>query len=248
MTQAITRIFSYGQLTIRYELWQTNRKSLEIAVHPDKRVVVKAPASYSIKTIEDSVRKRARWIDQQISWFTQFEPRTPSRQYVGGESHLYLGRKYRLKIELSDREVVLLKHGYFRILCLDSSPTHIKSLMDAWYRGHAKRYLTRIFDDCWQSFSKRGKLGIDGNKKVVRRQPLLALRKMKTRWGSLSTLGRLTLNSNLIQVPRECIEYVVYHELCHLYYHNHSPEYYRLLGRILPDWKRRKQKLEMSLI
>ena len=240
MTLATIRTLSYGQSTISYELWQTKRRTLEIAVHPDKRVVVRAPASYTIKTIENSVQKRARWIDKQISWFTQFDPRTPPRQFVGGESHLYLGRKYRLKIEQSSRDLVLLKHGYFHIECRNPSPAHIKSLMDAWYQGRAEQRLGEIFEQCWQRFNKR--------KPVVKGKPFLTLRKMKTRWGSLSTIGRLTLNTDLIQAPRECIEYVVYHELCHLYYHNHGPEYYKLLDRALPDWKQRKHKLEMSLI
>lgn len=71
---------------------------------------------------------------------------------------------------------------------------------------------------------------------------------MDKRWGSLSRKGRLTLNVNLIQTPKECIEYVVIHELCHLIHHNHGTEFYKLLDRILPDWMKRKHKLEMTLI
>lgn len=228
---------SYGKTEINYELLVMNRKSLEIAVHPDKSVVVKAPSTSTLEAIEERIKKRARWIKRQIAYSNQFDPRTPERKYVGGESHLYLGRKYRLKIEISDKDKVLLKNGYFCIETTSNQPEHIKRLMDSWYRRRAKMCLSRIFDDCWEDF-KKGDLS----------KPNLKFRKMDKRWGSLSGKGQLTLNVNLIQTPEECIEYVVIHELCHLIHHNHGTAFYKLLDRTMPDWMKRKHKLEMSLI
>ena len=117
---------SYGKTAIDYRLLMVDRKSLEIAVHPDKSVVVKAPVSSSVEAIEEKMRKRARWIKRQIAYFNQFDPRTPERRYIGGESHLYLGRKYRLKIEKSERDKILLKNGYFYIACVDDKPPPYK--------------------------------------------------------------------------------------------------------------------------
>ena len=228
---------SYGKTEIDYELLIMNRKSLEIAVHPDKSVVVKAPSSSTFEAIEEKIKKRARWIKRQITYFNQFDPRTPDRKYVGGESHLYLGRKYRLKIETSDRDKVLLKNGYFCIEATSKQPDHVKQLMDAWYRRRAKMHLYKIFDDCWEDF-KKGNLD----------KPNLRLQKMDKRWGSLSGKGQLNLNVRLIQTPKECIEYVVIHELCHLIHHNHGTEFYKLLEHTMPDWMKRKHKLEMALI
>ncbi len=235
--KSMTYTISYGKTAIDYELLKMNRKSLEIAVHPDKSVVVKAPLTATQDAIEAKIKKRARWIKRQIAYFHQFDPRTPDRQYVGGESHLYLGRKYRLKIEPAAKDQLLLKNGYFRIEATASTPGHIKQLMDAWYRGRAKMHLSKIFDACWDNFKHA-----DLNK------PNLKLQKIDKRWGSLSGKGQLTLNVNLIQTPKECIEYVVIHELCHLIHHNHGAEFYQLLDRTLPDWMKRKHKLEMALI
>lgn len=233
----IACIIIYGRTEIYYKLLIMNRKSLEIAVHPDKSVVVKAPQTSTLEAIEGKIKKRARWIKRQIAYFNQFDPRTPDRKYIGGESHLYLGRKYRLKIELSEKDKVLLKNGYFYIEATTNKPEHIKQLMDSFYIRLSKMYLPKIFDNCWENF-KKGDLN----------KPNLKLRKMDKRWGSLSDKGQLTLNIKLIQTPKECIEYVVIHELCHLVHHNHSTEFYKLLDRILPDWTKRKQKLEMALI
>ena len=228
---------SYGKTEIDYELLRCHRKSLEIAVHPDESVVVKAPSNSTLEAIEEKIKKRARWIKRQIAYFKQFDPRTPDRKYVGGESHLYLGRKYRLKIGISDKDKMLLKNGYFYIETTSDQPDQIKKLMDSWYRRRAKIYLSKVFDDCWEDF-KKGDLN----------KPDLKLQKMDKRWGSLSGKGQLTLNANLIQTPKECIEYVIIHELCHLIHHNHGTGFYKLLDRTIPDWIKRKHKLEMALI
>lgn len=234
---SIACTIAYGKTAIDYELMRMDRKSLEIAVHPDKSVVVKAPLNSSTEAIEGKIKKRARWIKRQIAYFNQFDPRTPDRKYVGGESHLYLGRKYRLKIEASEQDKVLLKNGYFCIDATSMGPEHIKALLDSWYKRRAKMHLSKIFDDCWGDF-KKGELD----------KPTLKLQQMEKRWGSLSSKGQLTLNSNLIQTPKECIEYVVIHELCHLVHHNHGSEFYSLLDRTMPDWMKRKHKLEMALV
>lgn len=227
----------YGKTEIEYNLIIMNRKSLEIAVYPDKSIVVKAPASSTLETIEEKIKKRARWIKRQITYFKQFDPLTPERKYVGGESHLYLGRKYRLKIELSTHDNVLLKNGYFHIETACVDPSHIKHLLDSWYKQRAQIILSKVFDACWENF-KQGELN----------KPRLQLKRMDKRWGSLSSKGQLTLNLNLIQTPKNCIEYVVIHELCHLIHLNHRPEFYKLLDRTMPDWTKRKHELEMTLV
>ncbi|MBU4485696.1 MAG: M48 family metallopeptidase, partial [Candidatus Delongbacteria bacterium] len=78
--------------------------------------------------------------------------------------------------------------------------------------------------------------------------PKIVVKKMKTRWGSLSQSGILTINIELIKAPKECIDYVITHELCHLKYKDHSPKFYKLLESILPEWKKLKHKLELSLM
>ena len=241
---------SYGKTTIAYELLRMRRVSLEIAVHPDKTVVVKAPATATTQAIESKIRQRARWIKKQIAGFSRFDPRTPPRQYVGGESHLYLGRKYRLKIEAypggstDKRQKVVLKSGYLFIDCADRDPARVKDLLQAWYRRQAKQVFVQVLDGCWQSF---GKHYFDCPTGMAETKPSLQIRSMHKRWGSLTSTGRMTLNLALIRAPRECIEYVVVHELCHLAHDNHSRDFYKFLSRKMPDWEERKDRLEKTL-
>lgn len=234
--KSIACTITYGKTNIDYQLLMLDRRSLEIAVHPDKSVVVKAPRNVPLDTIHERVKKRVSWIKRQITYFSQFEPRTPDRRFVGGESHMYLGRKYRLKIQNSVRDKVLLKNGYFYVECTRNDSSQVCHLIEEWYRRHSTAYLSKTFEDCWEAFSREGYA-----------KPKLEIRKMEKRWGSLSVKGRLTLNVNLVQAPRECIEYVIIHELCHLVHHNHSAEFYKLLHQMMPDWVKRKHKLEMAL-
>ena len=227
----------YGGGEIPFQLAFSKRKSLEISVHPDKSVFVKAPEGTDREAIEAKVKKRARWIKRQIRYFDQFDPRTPSRKYVSGESHLYLGKKYRLKIAVGTDNGVALKAGFFWVTSANGKPEQVESLINDWYREKADFHLNKVFSDCWEKFKHS-----DDSK------PIIKIMQLKKRWGSLSKNGTLTLNRDLIKAPKECIEYVIIHELCHLEHHNHGPEFYRLLERSLPDWVKRKHKLEMALI
>ena len=228
---------AHGKENIEFSLLHADRKTLEIAVHPDQAVVIKAPFRINIEEIQKLVVRRAGWIIRQRAFFRQFDPRTPERRYVGGETHLYLGRRYRLKIGSGNRDAVKLAKGYFEIEVKgDISPEKIKSLLEKWYRDRAAGRFHESFDRCWPHFV--------GARHAV---PLIQIRRMRKRWGSLSANGRLTLNVDLIRAPRECIDYVIVHELSHLRYKNHGPEFYRFLDKVMPDWEKRKRRLELTL-
>ena len=228
--------FQYGKNKIYYQLILTKRKTLEIAVHPDKSIVVKAPQNKKLNEIKEKVKNKVRWIQKQIHYFNQFEPRTPKKSYISGSSHLYLGKRYRLKIEKSKSDSVLLKNGYFYISSKNTKPENIKNLLTHWYEKKAVFYFNDLFQQAWKSF-KQNHLP----------QPTIKIKKMKTRWGSLSSKGSLSLNLDLIQTPKDCIEYVIIHELCHLVHYNHNRDFYNLLAQSLPNWLKLKHKLELAL-
>jgi predicted metal-dependent hydrolase len=228
----------YGKESITYNLIYAHRKTLEIAVYPDKTIIVKAPVGTALAEVEQRVLRRAAWIKKQIDYFEQFYPQTPPRRYLGGETHLYLGRSYRLKICPGDINQVKLIHGYFHVFIKGNiTEARVKSLLDRWYAEKAASRFAESFERCWPCFEKSAV-----------KKPCLKIRKMKKRWGSLSKNGVLTLNIDLIRAPRECIDYVVTHELCHLKHHNHGPGFYRQLDQVMPDWKKRKIKLELALV
>lgn len=227
----------YGKEQIHFSVLYSARKTLGIEVHPDSKVLVKAPTGTDPAEIQKRVYKRVRWILRQQHYFHQFDPRTPGRQFVGGETHLYLGRQYRLKIINGSKDSVKLIRGYFKVEQKKSpSSDRIKYLLDRWYAEKAATRFKESFDQCWPNFNK-----------LKLTKPRLLIRRMQKRWGSLSRKGVLTLNTDLIRAPDACIAYVITHELCHILFHNHSTSFYRLLGKVMPDWEKRKHKLELLL-
>jgi len=235
--ESIKQSVIYGSKTIEYSLFYSKRKTLEISVHPDSTIIVKAPFDSDILLVEQKISKRARWIIRQLNYFKQFTPKTPERCYINGETHLYLGKQYRLRITKGNENSVKLSRGIFQITCHEEpTPEITKRLFQKWYLEKAWLHFNDSMDRCWSKFNS-----------FTYTKPTISIKRMQKRWGSLSNKGTVTLNTDLIKVPKECIDYVVIHELCHLKYHDHSKEFYKLLDSVTPGWEKIKHKLELSL-
>lgn len=228
---------TYGGDTISYEVcFLASRQTLAIEVHPDSRVLVRAPFDCSEALIAERIQKRAGWICRQLAEFERYQPRTPARQHITGESHLFLGRQYRLKLTEGDSSSVKLSRGQLLVtLPGEPEPERIKALLHRWYLDQARGVFTDVLASRLFHFK-----GVE--------QPRLIVRAMRSRWGSLSPAGTMTLNVNLVRAPRSCIEYVVTHELCHTRHRDHDARFFRLLGQVMPDWERRKRRLEAALL
>jgi predicted metal-dependent hydrolase len=235
--KAVVGTIEYGRETIRYEVrFLGSRRTLGIEVHPDSRVLVRAPMNCPETLIAERVQRRAGWISRQLAEFERYRPRTPDRQYLTGESHLYLGRQYRLKVMEADNPGVKLARGKLLVsLPGDPAPERVKALLHRWYLDRART----VFADVLEA-------SLIHVKRIE--CPRLTVRSMRSRWGSLSLAGTMTLNVNLVRAPRPCIEYVVLHELCHLKHRDHDARFFRLLGQVMPDWVERKQRLEAALL
>jgi hypothetical protein len=223
----------YGTTRIYFELLSMERASLSIEVHPDLAVKVLSPSKTTIAEVKERVNKRAFWIVSQQEYFQAFLPRTPEREYVTGETHLYLGKRYLLKVRENEEERVKLSGGILWVFTQNKSSKNIKMMLTAWYANHGERIFHKHFQTALKSFDKY-KVDI----------PQLQLQWMKARWGSCSNNGTIRLNPELIKAPTKCIDYVIYHELCHLVEPNHSKNFYQLQDEIFPDNKYWKSRLE----
>jgi hypothetical protein len=233
----IIRTATYGSAIIEYSLVFSARQSLAISVLPDGAVAVTAPSDADPREVDERVKRRARWILRQQRRFAEFRPRTPARQFVGGETHRYLGRQYRLKIERAEADRVVLRSG--RLVVATRFPEDAawtKTLVRRWMRERAHHVLQAQFKAVAGLMASA--LGIE--------TPPLRICPMRKRWGSHTPSGRVLLNDALIAARRDCIDYVIAHELCHVVEPNHSPRFLRLLRRLIPDWERRKELLERS--
>lgn len=227
----------YGAETISYVVRRVDsRKTLGIEVHPDGSVLVHAPGDCPETVIRERMRRRASWISRQLADFARYWPRTPQRQYMSGESHRYLGRQYRLKVVSSSDAGVRLSGGQILVsVSGTATPERVKAQLDRWYLARARELFGEVVETSLARF-----------RRIER--PRLIIRTMQSRWGSLSPAGSITLNVRLVQTPRRCIEYVVAHELCHALHRNHDSHFFGLLEAVMPDWKRRKERLEAALL
>ncbi|MDO9108483.1 MAG: SprT family zinc-dependent metalloprotease [Coriobacteriia bacterium] len=231
-------LVTYGGRSIAYEVFRADRTTLSITVNPDGVVEVVAPLGIALEDIRARIHRRARWIANQQRYFEQFLPRTPPRRFVSGETHLYLGRQYRLRVVVADEESVKLNGGRFVVHVVGGPvPERVEVLLGQWYAAKASERLTERLEECWKRFS--GGCASD--------VPPLRIRRMRSRWGSMSSSGLLTLNVDLIRAPRECLDYVILHELCHLEHADHGAAFRARLEQVLPDWERRKHRLELTL-
>jgi len=226
---------TYGSESVRYQICHVPRRKKSIAIHvnADGSVQVDAPARAGLQLIHEAVQKRARWVIQHVQKTREQRKYVLPREYVSGESYYYQGNSYPLRItKTTGKESVKLLRGQFQILARDTAPERIKTLLREWYRSHAKEYFAKRLAD------------LSDKMPWVRATPEWKLRSMIRQWGNCSGSNKLTLNPHLIKAPRECIEYVLIHELCHIKEHNHSPRFYRLLSEQLPNWKATKTKLD----
>lgn len=224
----------FGSRLIDFRLEYSNRKSLGITVTPEMDVLVKAPSQTSIEKVKEKIKKRAPWIIKQQSFFLTFQPKTPARKFKGGETHLYLGRQYRLKIVNGKTETVKLKGKFIEVTTPNHSKT--KQLVNNWYYENARTKFEEIAKPLIEKF-RRHKVSPSS----------IVLRDMPTRWGSCTPKGKIILNPELIKAPKGCIEYVIIHELCHLIHHDHTQRFSDLQTKEMKDWEKWKTKLEKLL-
>jgi predicted metal-dependent hydrolase len=230
----ITDSFFYGSRRIDFYLEFTNRVTLGISVNSDMEVIVHAPADSSMDKIKRKLFKKAPWIIKQQSYFLSFQPKTPERKFISGETHLYLGRQYILKIKKAKNESVKIIGRNIEVNTPDRH--RAKELMTSWYLRNAKLKFDIIASPLIERFSK---YNVHPNSIVIKPMP--------TRWGSCTPKGKIILNPELVKAPRPCIEYVIIHELCHLVHHDHTQKFIDLQTKEMPDWERWKMKLEKLL-
>lgn len=206
-------------------------KHINLKVKPSGEVILTAPTHSDERDIAYVLKKRAAWIDEKIAFFEAHRD-SVKKEYVSGENVRYLGRNYRLKIIESQEEGVKLQRGYVQVFVKRrDNLERKKKLLKQWYIQKAKHHFYKAIEKYQPLVQKE----IDR----------ICIREMKTRWGSCNpSKGYINLNLKLIEKPTECIEYVVFHELAHLVHADHSHRFYAYLDLYMPDWRRRKARLE----
>lgn len=222
---------------IPYLLIRKPVKNVNLRIKPEGEVLVSANNSVPLDFIDAFIEKKQRYIFSVLSRYEEKKKlfQAVPKRYVSGESYDLLGKSLRLKVEASKEESVYTDGVYIFLKVKDKDDfRHKEIMMSKWL----KQYQTTVFEELLQEkYLLFEKYGVT--------YPTLKIRNMTSRWGSCQPKkGIITLNSKLIEAPRNCIEYVILHELVHFIHPNHSRQFWNFVAMMMPDWKERKKELE----
>lgn len=204
------------------------RKTLGLTVDRAGELVAHAPEGTSDEELRRWVEGKLLWVHKKL--LLKEELAGPSRrlEVVSGESISYLGRNYRLKLTDDHQEAPLCFDGHwFHLRKKDrcDAPRHFRQ----WYLDTGTQWL------CKRAKTWDPKAGATPMR--------VSVGDLGFRWGSCGKNGTVYFNWRLLQLPVRLIDYVIVHELVHLHERNHTPEFWRILDRVLPDWRERKKEL-----
>jgi predicted metal-dependent hydrolase len=210
-------------------------KNVHLSVHPPTgRVTISAPLRMSLDTIRVFAISKLGWIKQQQRKFQEQERETP-REYLDRESHYVWGRRYLLKVvEESATPSIFLKHNKMILQISAGTNDETKQAIVArWYRNQIKSAVPELIAK-WESL-----VGV--------RVERVFVQKMKTKWGSCNPGARsIRLNTDLAKKPRECLEYIVVHEMVHLIERHHNDRFRKYMDQLLPQWHKYQGELNSA--
>lgn len=229
-------VLAYGEDQIPYQVSYDESRKSRVAIHvnPDGSVAVDAPLGFSDESIKQAVQKRARWVVGHVSEARERYAQVRPREYVSGEQVLYLGRRYMLKVIPVDRKPApaRLCGNRLEVETANGMEDDIKGRLRAWYLVRGRDYLSRRIDALAKTLP------------WVDAPPPFRLLEMSRQWGSCSPSGEIIINRHLVKAPRQCVDYVLIHELAHLKHHDHGPAFWNLIDAHAGDWRKAKQHLD----
>ncbi len=221
---------------VRVEVVRKEIKNLHLGVYPPHgRVRVAVPLIISDEAVRLAVIEKLGWIKRQKARFAE-QPRQSQREMVNGESHYFMGKRYRLRVHEQSGPARVAVRG---IATLDlfvrpgSSTEQRAAILQRWYRDQLRALIPPLLER-WQS-----KLGVQASH--------WGIKKMKTKWGSCNTSARrVWINLELAKKPVQCLEYIVVHELVHLLERTHNERFTVLMDAFMPQWRLYRQMLNTT--
>ena len=223
-----------GKENYKYTLERKKVKNINLRIKSENDIYVSANKRVSVETIETFIKSKETFILEALQRFEKSTKIEKKIDYNTGDEIIYFGRKLELKIVKSIKEGVKASGESIYMFVKDVDDRVKKeNLLKKWELTLAKEVFTKVIDCFYPKFEA---LGVA--------YPKLSIRTMTSRWGSCKPNGgKITLNLELLHKSKECLEYVVVHELAHFIHPNHSKDFWNFVGNIMPDYKKRKDIL-----
>jgi predicted metal-dependent hydrolase len=221
---------------LHVEVVRKNIKNLHLGVYPPNgRIRVAAPLAVNDEAVRLAVVGKLGWIKRKQAEFEE-QPRQSQREMVSGESHYFMGQRYRLNVVEHNRPSWIELRGIASMdlyVRLGTDQAHREAVLDKWYRRQLKEMIPGLLAK-WEA--------------VVGEQAAeWGVKKMRTRWGSCNIRARrIWLNLELVKKPIQCLEYVIVHELVHLLERGHNDRFKGLMDQFMPQWRLQRDLLNKA--
>lgn len=207
-------------------------KHLHLSVYPpDGHVHLSMPKDLTDEDARLFIIAKWSWIKRQREDIEN-QPRQTLRQYISGENYYLFGERYMLNVkEIRITPQIKVKgNQLYMYVWPNSTHERREELMREWYRVRLQKLLSPMVDE-WAE-------------RLDEKNFTWQVQKMLNRWGSCTVKSRfIRFNLDLARVPRQCIEYIVVHELTHLKVAKHNKMFEMLLDKRMPDWRKRREEL-----
>ena len=220
---------------IAYEVVRSRRKTADIVIERDGRVLVRAPEEVGVERIEDIVESKRHWIYRNLAEWRDLNATRVVREYRNGEGFLYLGRSYRLLLVANQDEPLLLKGGRFCLRRDLVDRGEVPAAKAAFRDYYVARGLERL----------RGRVQYYAPKVGVKPRRT-DVRELGHRWASCSPSGDLAFHWKCVMAPPTIIDYIVVHELCHLHHGDHTEAFWNEVDKVAPNYRERKEWLRKN--
>lgn len=228
-------IHNYLGETIRFEIKYKNRTSMSISVDLYGNVEVQAPKGISDEFVIGALEGKWEWIQEKRKEMKDRTLGLKVKTYDHGESFLYLGKEYPIQISPDpaiEQDYAVFAEDKLHIFVCQLEEEKIRQALKRFYYQQCKMLVERSIKSYQSNFkSKPRSIKITDN---------------KTNWGTCDSKQQLTFNWKLAMAPQKVIDYVVVHEMCHMVHLNHDRSFWRLVGKILPDYKQQENWLALS--
>ncbi len=221
---------------IDYQLMPgADRKTTDIVIERNGIVAVRPPNNYTPEQVDAVVESKRMWIYRNLAEWRDLNATAVVREWVNGETFLYLGRSYRLSLITEQTELLKLKEGRFclnRKLIDEGGTEAAKKTFEAYY---SNKGLQRINDRVKYYAPKVGVIVLS-----------IKVKDMSFRWASCSKSGALNFHWKCMMAPSKIIDYIIVHELCHMHHRNHSDAFWNEVDKVMPDYRERKEWLKKN--
>lgn len=209
---------------------KSKRKTVSIFIERDGSVSARVPETLSDEEIEEVIQTKEYQIHKHLAEWNQLNERKVEREYVNGQSFLYLGRNYRLKLVEEKLGELKLKNGYF--LLSRQEQQMARELFVDFYKK-------KLNEKIWPIVERyKAQLGVQPNE--------VKIMELKTRWASCTPKGNVNFHWKCAMAPIDVLHYIVVHELAHLIHPNHTTAFWNEVDKIMPNYEKQMQWLKMN--